>query len=172
VPRGSDAGRQATGFVVKLVVLTLLVGLGESQLHKMGWGHQFQSTVARVSSRLAGLVSDRVTLDGNKIKGGLPLQVTIECTALYATGLFLAAVIAFPCPWRARLVGFVVGVVGVAAINIVRIAGLVLISIWNAKWFDFAHIVLMQGFLISCVAPLWLAWAMIVPKWFSRRRPG
>jgi len=152
--------------VVKLVVLALVVGFVESYLHQIKWGTWLQDFVARVSMAIVTPIMPGLTRDGNEIRGAGPmLMITLQCTALFATGLFCAAVVAFPCTWRSRGIGLVVGVLGVGLVNIVRIVGLIMIARWAPKMLYFAHLVLMQGFLVSCVAPLWLAWAV----WISRR---
>jgi len=167
----ADPGRAATWFVVKLVVLTLIVGFAESYLHGAGWGAWLQEFVARLGVAIVAWFVPEVTRVGHEIKGcGPVLVITLQCTALFATGLFCAAVIAFPCSWRARLIGLVVGVVGVGIVNILRIVGLTLISKWVPELLDFAHLVLMQGFLISCVAPLWLAWAVLISRHARKTR--
>ena len=161
----SDPARLATAFVIKLVVLGMVVGLAEAYLHMIGWGEWLQHGVASVSWRLASLFTPELRLNGVDIIGGEQLlAVTLECTALFPKGLFCVAVIAYPAGWRMRIVGLVMGIVGVAILNVVRIAGLALISLWIPSMFHFAHLVLMQWFLISCVAPLWLAWAVWTTK--------
>jgi exosortase/archaeosortase family protein len=160
-----DPARAATGFVVKLVILTLLVGFGESYLHQIGWGESFQVFVAKMGAALARIFDSDIVRQGREIDtDGPPLIVTLECTALFATGLFCAAVVAYPCSWRARLFGILIGIFGVGVVNVVRITGLVIIAHWIPEMFHFAHLVLMQGFLISCVAPLWLAWAVLFTR--------
>lgn len=159
--RPANPGRVATVFVIKLVVLTLLAGLGEAYLHRARWGQVLQDTVAAVAASLARVFADSVERQGNEITAAShSLVVTLECTALFAQGLFCAAVVAFPATWRVRAAGVVVGVVGVAVLNVLRVAGLILIAIYASGLFYFSHLVLMQWFLISCVAPLWLAWAV------------
>ena len=156
----------ATMFVIKLVVFTLALGFGEAYLHQINWGGFLQAAVASVAGWLASVFDGGITYQDNVIFAtDQTLMVTLECTALFAKGLFCAAAIAYPCTWRARLIGCVVGIVGVGALNVLRISGLVLIAQWVPGFFHFAHLVLMQWFLISCVAPLWLAWAM----WTGRR---
>jgi len=161
----TDGGRVATAFVVKLVVLTLLVGLGEGYFHQTDSGVWLQEGVARAATWLVRLLDASIVCKENQILSHGPiLKVTLQCTAVFAMGLFCSAVIAFPCGWRDRLVGVAVGLFGVAAVNIVRIVGLVLIAQYKPLFFHFAHLVLMQGFLISCVAPMWLLWAMWTTK--------
>lgn len=171
---GRDAARTATWFVVKLVVLTLALGFGEAYLMQRSqsggepdWLFQYREWVAAAGAWLARLMDARVKLESVTIHGAsMDLIVSIECTALFAKALFCAAAIAYPAGWHERMIGFVVGIVGVAILNVLRIAGLILIANWAPSFFNFAHLVLMQWFLISCVAPLWLAWAV----WSTRRR--
>ncbi|NOT02262.1 MAG: archaeosortase/exosortase family protein, partial [Phycisphaerales bacterium] len=138
---------------------------------EIGWGEWLQDWVATAGAGLASKLTSGISRRGNQIFGGGPiLVVTLECTALFAKGLFCAAVYAFPCPWREKVWGFVVGLLGVAAVNVLRIAGLVLIGVYDTDWLEFAHLVLMQWFLISCVAPLWLAWAVWTGRRMRRRR--
>lgn len=160
-------GRMATLFVVKLLVLTLLVGFGEASLHRavsqrrLAAIETYQAAIAGAAAYLARPFDLAVRLDGQFIYGGEKvLRVTLECTALFAQGLFMAAVVAFPAPWRARMVGIALGIVGVGILNILRIGGLVLVAEQAPDWFHFCHMVLMQGFLVSCVGPLWLVWAV------------
>ncbi len=172
-PPANDAARIATMFVIKLVVLTLLLGFGEAyimQLSQSGeepdWVFGLRELVAGTAAWLAGGFDARVELDSVTISAGaMHLIVSVECTALFAKALFCAAAIAYPARWRDRIVGFAIGIAGVTILNILRVAGLVLISLWLPRLFHFAHVVLMQWFLISCVAPLWLAWA----AWTTKR---
>ena len=162
---GPSPSRQATSFVVKIVVLTLALNFGEKYLVHIGWGESFQSAVAAAAASLARVIDRDVSREGTVIGGGSrSLVVSLECTALYAKALFCAGVIAFPARWRQRAFGLIIGVAGVAVLNIFRIAGLVLIARHASSLFHFAHLVLMQWFLISCVAPLWLAWAVWAGK--------
>ncbi len=172
-PPPNDAARVATTFVIKLVALTLLLGFGEAyimQLSQSGrepdWVFGLRELVASAGAWLAGLVHSDVGLDSVTISTGGPhLIVSVECTALFAKALFCAAAIAYPARWRDRFLGFAIGLIGVTILNILRVAGLVLISDWYPSMFHFAHLVLMQWFLISCVAPLWLMWA----AWTTKR---
>lgn len=162
----NDAGRVATLFVVKLVVLTLLLDFGEKYLKHIGWGGDLQVAIATVAAGLARLFDSGIEREGNFIAGSKAgLVVSLECTALFAKALFCAAAISFPARWRDRLAGCLIGVFGVAALNVFRIAGLVLIARHVSGLFHFAHLVLMQWFLISCVGPLWLLWAV----WATQR---
>jgi exosortase/archaeosortase family protein len=158
--------------VVKLVVLTLALGLGEAYLMQLSRTgdepeliFQLREFVARAGAAIAMAFDDDVSRDSVMIRGKqMQLIVSVECTALFAKALFCAAALSYPAKWRYRLAGCVIGLIGVALLNILRVAGLVLISNGSPSLFEFAHTVLMQWFLISCVAPLWLLWAVWATK--------
>jgi exosortase/archaeosortase family protein len=165
-PPPDDAGRVATMFVVKLLGFALVLGFGEAYLKSIQWGLSFQEAVAAVAVGISRVFDSGIHREGNQITGAHAiLIVSLECTAVYAKALFCSAAIAFPARWRERLIGCVIGIVGVAALNIFRLVVLILISRGAPQFFDFAHVVLLQWFLISCIAPLWLMWAV----WATRR---
>jgi len=86
------------------------------------------------------------------------IEIAVDCTGIRATAIFWAGVLAFPCAWRAKWIGLLTGLIGVGLLNIRRIATLGLIVGYRYEWFESVHAVLMQGFLIVFVAPLWIAW--------------
>jgi exosortase/archaeosortase family protein len=96
------------------------------------------------------------------------LVITTECAAILATGLFVSAVLAFPCRWRDKVIGVITGVVGVGALNLLRIVILAVGAYYKPDRFDITHDVLMQGFLLIMVTPLWLGWL----AWTMRSSPG
>ena len=73
--------------------------------------------------------------------------------------IFLAAVLAFPAPWRARLVGLAVGAVAIQAVNLVRVVALYLTGAYFPAWFDASHTVVWQTVVILFSVLLWILWA-------------
>ena len=98
------------------------------------------------------------------------MVVTIECAAVLATGLFISAVLAFPGGWQTKLVGVIVGLVGVGLLNLLRIVILAAVAQHLPEWFGLSHDVLMQGFLLIMVTPLWLGWLAWVLR--ASGKPG
>lgn len=164
-PSTPDPSRVATLFVVKLVTMALILGFGEAYLAHIGWGLPLQTKIAAIAGAIAQFFDDSIKRVGHQmLSGDTSLIVSLECTALYATALFCSATIAYPARWKDRGVGLIFGVLGVAILNIFRLVVLALVAGWSAKLFNFAHLVLMQWFLISCIAPMWLAWAVWATK--------
>ena len=75
------------------------------------------------------------------------LGETIEYSSLHAcrstledpTLLLVAAMIAFPAPWKRRLVGIVSGVGLLSVVNLLRIVALYQINIHAPRAFEFIH---------------------------------
>ena len=126
-------------------------------------GGNYQRALAKIASGISRGMGTEARIESPEgtptvSVGVMRLAVTLECAAVLPTGLFVSAVLAVPCPLRKRLVGVLVGVAGVALLNILRIVVLILVAHYRANWFGTFHDVLMQGFLLILVAPLWMAW--------------
>lgn len=121
---------------------------------------------AIISGGVAGIFVEDIVRTGTQLAAGQHvLDITSECAAISATAMFCAAVIGMPGGRFVKTTGLAVGVLGVGILNIVRLAGLAVIADVKPDLFQFAHNVLMQGFLILMVGPLFLAWAI----WAFRR---
>ena len=73
--------------------------------------------------------------------------------------LYFAAVLALPTLWSRRLLGIVIGIVGIFAINQVRVIGLFLIAIHRPQFLPQAHHYAGQTFVIVMGMALWFFWA-------------
>lgn len=95
--------------------------------------------------------------------------VVPECGAIEVMAIFFAAVIAFPALWWKRLLGIVVGLPIMYAVNIFRLSCLAVIGALNngGAWFDFSHLYVWQAIYIVFVVAVWLAWV----EYVVRRRP-
>ncbi len=114
---------------------------------------------------LNGLYSESVVLLTGKVLSflGIPsvcrgsiiqlpsiaLDVKFGCSGLEAVMIYCIAVIAFPSPWRWRVIGIVLGFVVIQAVNILRIAGLAYAGIHFKSLFDYIHIYIAQGIMIA-----------------------
>ena len=125
--------------------------------------------IARVVGWSLERFSVPIHVDGTQVSiAGGQIEIAVDCTGIRATAIFWAGVLAFPCAWRARVVGLLTGLIGVGVLNILRIAVLGLIVGYRYAWFDAVHALLMQGFLIVFVAPLWIAWMFWVLRMEAR----
>jgi len=81
-----------------------------------------------------------------------------ECTAYYPLAIYTSAVLAFPSPWRGRILGVVLGVPGLLAVNQVRLLTLCYIHANHREYFDTAHYVVWQSLIIFFTVLLWILW--------------
>lgn len=89
-----------------------------------------------------------------------------ECGAIEVMSIFFAAVLAFPAPWWKRLIGILVGVPVMYAVNIFRLSCLAVIGALDqgGPWFNFAHEYVWQTVYIVFVVMGWLAWVEYVVR--------
>lgn len=73
--------------------------------------------------------------------------------------IFLAAVIAFPATWRARLAGLALGIAGIQAMNLIRVVALFLTGSYLPRLFDTSHTVVWQTLVILFGVLAWIYWA-------------
>ena len=117
----------------------------------------------------AGLMT---LLDANVVAAGKVLQstrtgfaVSIEagCNGLEAAIVLLAAMVAFPAPWKHRAIGIVAGVFAVQVLNVVRVISLFYIGQWSPAAFEWAHLYVWQALIMLDVLLVGLAWTRMLP---------
>lgn len=111
------------------------------------------------SAALNVLGNHTVVREAEILSNEFGISVVTACTGLFVTGLFLAAVAAFPTSWRARLVGAGVGLVGLFVVNVVRLASLYYIGRYWPNVLEPAHQLVWQSLVIAIAVALWLLWA-------------
>jgi exosortase H (IPTLxxWG-CTERM-specific) len=86
------------------------------------------------------------------------------CNAINVTILLWAAVLAFPAPWRHKLLGVAAGSLIIQAINILRFISLFYIGLYSMKWFDFAHAYLWESLLVLDTMVVFWLWVSRVNR--------
>jgi exosortase H (IPTLxxWG-CTERM-specific) len=80
------------------------------------------------------------------------------CNGLEAILIFVSGVLAFPAPWRRKLLGVVLGFVAIQVFNVVRVVSLFYVGILRPQWFNVSHVFVWQSFVIVFGVVLWLVW--------------
>ena len=96
--------------------------------------------------------------------GPFPVQIIEECSGIYEALLLGAALLAFPTRWYKTVLGFAIGFPLIYAMNIVRIAMLLVIGRYFPHSFEFLHLYFWQGTMIAMVASTWLIWVLWVVR--------
>jgi exosortase H (IPTLxxWG-CTERM-specific) len=124
----------------------------------------FTAGIAWASGTTLDLLGQHVSMQGTIIRGEkFAVNIRNGCNGVEAMIIFLAAVLAFPAPWRWRLQGLALGTVVIQLVNLVRVVALYLTGAYLPSLFDSSHTVIWQSIVILCAVLLWLWWAGRLP---------
>lgn len=144
-------------FVAVLGVSFTLISLNWVNDHVI---EPFTAGIARVSGATLDLLGQDVRMQGTVIRGRkFAVNIRNGCNGVEAMLIFLAAVVAFPAPWKSRLLGLALGIVAIQAVNLVRVVALYLTGAYFPAWFDASHTVVWQTVVILFSVLLWIVWA-------------
>ncbi len=147
-----------------LILFAVLLG-GSFTLVSVNWVNDnviepFTGGIARVSGATLDLLGQDIRMQGTIIRGKrFAVNIRNGCNGVEAMLIFLAAVLAFPAPWRARLLGLAVGAVAIQAVNLIRVVALYLTGAYFPAFFDASHTVVWQTIVILFSVMLWILWA-------------
>ncbi|HTY43253.1 MAG TPA: exosortase H [Thermoanaerobaculia bacterium] len=120
----------------------------------------FTAGIARVSAAVLNAFGEEVSVAGTEIHSDkFAVQIENGCNGIEAALLFGSAVLAFPAPWRRRLLGLVAGFAAIQALNLVRVVSLFWIGAHRPALFSSSHTVLWQSAVVLASVLLFLLWA-------------
>ena len=154
-------------FVLFLVLLALLFGLELTPWAQRWFVIPWTNALATISTSIVTLFDGGVVASGKVIRSvsnGFAVSIEAGCNGVEATLVLLAAILAFPAPWRHKLVGLAVGIVAVQALNVIRVISLFYIGQWNMNVFEWAHQYVWQALIMLDVLVVWLIWVRRVPR--------
>jgi len=153
------------------VFLALLAGMALAYpAIRLRYGHAFQAgeafTARLVFAIVSRLAPDEATLKEPNIVmlGPFPVAVIDECTGVYEAVLLSAALLAFPTAWSRTVLGLLIGLPLIYAMNLVRIVGLLFVGRYFSRSFEFMHVYFWQVTMIAMVASVWLGWVLWVVR--------
>ena len=153
-----------------LTIFVLLLALAFG-LELTPWAQAFvvtpwTDTVARVSGVLMRTFDASITTSGNVIGStASPFAVAIEagCNGVEASLVLVAAMLAFPAPWRHRVAGIGIGIATVQVLNVIRVVTLFYLGQWNEHAFEWAHLYVWQALIMLDVLIVWVIWVKMAP---------
>jgi exosortase H (IPTLxxWG-CTERM-specific) len=136
------------------------------------WGQQWlvipwTNTLAALSADLVKVFDPDVIASGNVLqsaRNGFAVAIESGCNGIEASIVLVAAILAFPAPWRRKLIGLAVGILAVQGLNIVRVISLFYLGQWSVDVFDFAHQYVWQALIMLDVLIVWLLWVRTLPR--------
>ena len=132
------------------------------------WFARYLALYARLAGLVLRIFDSGVRVVGNDIVGRTSLTVAKNCDAMDVTLLFAAAVVAFPAPWRRRLVGIAAGVAALTVVNVLRIASLYFVDLRWPSAFETIHAEVWPLAIVVLAASAFLAWS----RWAQAEGPA
>ena len=150
---------------VTFLAVFLLLLAGGFTLISVNWVNNhviepFTAGIARVSGVVLDGMGQNISQQGTILRGSrFAVNIRNGCNGVEAMLIFLAAVLAFPAPWRSRLLGLAFGILAIQAVNLIRVVALFLTGAYFPRFFDASHTVVWQTLVILSGVLLWIFWA-------------
>jgi exosortase H (IPTLxxWG-CTERM-specific) len=161
-------------FVVFLLLLALLFGLELTPWAQQWFVEPWTAGLAHISTSLVTLFDGSVHASGKVISSassGFAVSIEAGCNGVEATIVLVAAILAFPSPWKHKAWGLVAGIVAVQGLNVVRVISLFYLGQWNRDVFEWAHLYVWQALIMLDVLIVWLVWVRTLPAVSQGGRP-
>ncbi len=167
-PEESEASPQGwRAYQQEIVFLTIFVfvlggGFTLLSLHSVNDNliEPFTAHVATASGHALNLIGQDITQSGTILRNErFAVNIRNGCNGVETMIIFLAAVLAFPSTWKSRIIGLVLGVLAIQAVNLVRVVALFLTGAYFPELFDSSHTVIWQTVVILFGVLLWIFWA-------------
>ncbi|MEZ5502157.1 MAG: exosortase H [Halioglobus sp.] len=129
-------------FLLVLVVLFTVEMLVPVQQHVIV---PFTSMLAHLSAAMILPFDSSVVAYGKVLQfkdTGFAVSIEAGCNGVEATIVLIAAVVAFPASWRARLTAICLGFLAIQVMNLARIISLFYLGNWNMEFFTWIHLYL------------------------------
>lgn len=153
-------------FVVSYVALMAVLFLWAAPLvnrHVTVW-------TARTTAWTLWILGAKAESHGTAVTSPLfSYDIVTECTAVFPVIIFLSAVLAYPCPWRRKIVGIAAGIPVLLLVNLARLVSLFYIGYLFPGTFQTAHLLVWQSLMIFFTLLIWLFWAA---RSVPRHEPG
>jgi len=92
------------------------------------------------------------------------VSIQAGCNGVEATIVLVAAMVAFPSPWRMKLLGISIGFFAIQAMNLARIISLFYLGQWSQIAFEWAHLYIWQALIMLDVLIVFLIWLRFLPQ--------
>ncbi len=149
------ATARASTVPVRFLVRGLAVSLGLFGLLRLPWT---EAHILLPYAHLQGALA--LGLFGTP---ALPIEATLACSGADTLAICLAAVLAYPVPWRARLAGAAGGFAVIFGLNTLRI-GTLGAAVARPSWFTALHLYVWPTVLTLALAGYVFAWIHVADR--------
>jgi len=158
-------------FILFMVLLTGLFSLRITNFMRDAVTLPFTGVLADISAFLIMLFDRDVIAYGVIIQSqstGFAVAIAPGCDGIEAVIILVAAILAFPSPWKHKMVGIGLGFIAIQALNLVRIISLFYLGQWDRTWFEWFHLYLWQALIVLDALAVWLIWLRYLPRRAAR----
>ncbi|MDR2244865.1 MAG: exosortase H [Burkholderiales bacterium] len=153
-------------FILFLVILAVLFGLELTPWAERWFVEPWTIALAKISTWLVTLFDSEVEATGivmRSLSNGFGVSIEKGCNGIEATIVLVAAMLAFPSPWKYKIIGILSGFVAVQSLNVVRVISLFYLGQWNMTAFEWAHLYIWQALIMLDVLIVFLIWIRLLP---------
>ena len=154
-------------FVLFLLIQATLFGLELTPPAQRWFVEPWTNALAQISTAIVTFFDPNVVAVGKVMRSttnGFAVSIEAGCNGVEATIVLLAAILAFPAPWKHKVAGLAAGIVAVQGLNILRVISLFYLGQWDYKIFEWAHLYVWQALIMLDVLVLWLVWVRTLPR--------
>ena len=126
----------------------------------------FTSAIAHVCVWIVNLFDPNAVAHGKILASAdntFAISIERGCNGVEAVIILVSAILAFPAPWKHKLVGIVAGMFAIQALNLVRIISLFYLGQWSRLWFEWFHLYLWQALIVLDALVVFLVWLRHLP---------
>ena len=125
--------------------------------------HGFMDLTAVICGKALSLFSSDISISEQFVTfDGFSIEIIEECTGLMEMLIFLAALLSYPASWKAKGIGFLLGIPTLYLFNIIRIIFLTIVGAHANSLFKFMHLYFWQATLILMITGVWVSWILLV----------
>ncbi len=153
-------------FVLFLVLLAVLFGLELTPWVERWLVEPWTILLAKISTWLVTLFDSEVEAVGRvmrSLSNGFAVSIEKGCNGIEATIVLISAMLAFPAPWKNKIIGILTGFVAVQGLNVIRVISLFYLGQWNETVFEWAHLYVWQALIMLDVLIVFLIWLRLLP---------
>jgi exosortase H (IPTLxxWG-CTERM-specific) len=115
--------------------------------------------LAKAVAAIINLFGAGATTSGSLVQSQrFSINIAMGCDGVEASSLFMAGVLAFPTLWRAKLIGLMIGVPLIHAINLARLVGLYYAGIYLPSIVEEVHVYVAQTIVILLSTAILIFW--------------
>jgi exosortase H (IPTLxxWG-CTERM-specific) len=120
----------------------------------------FTTFVAFCSSQILNVFGSWTSVSGTNLScGDFGIQVAHGCDGIFATAILLSGIIAYPSRIKEKLIGILIGIPAIFAINQIRVISLFLLGRKYPGVFEEVHVYVWQPIIIIFAILVWDFWA-------------